>query len=174
MPDVTTSPSQIHGQGLFAARRYAPGEIILAIDDTRVVTDATPLDPMRGEHQHHCDYLAGGMVVLMQQPERFINHRCDPNAYIRTIAGSRYVISLAEIGPGDEICFDYCINGEGDTLWSCSCGSAACRKWLLSGFFHLSEDLQRRYLALLDDWFIREHQSEVLALTAKLPSPAAD
>ena len=73
----------------------------------------------------------------MQPPERFINHRCDPNTFIRTIAGDRYVVALREIHPGDEITYDYCINGDGDTAWDCSCKSPECRKRHLSGFFHL-------------------------------------
>ena len=104
----------------------------------------------------------------MQPPERFINHRCDPNTYVRTIAGDRYVVALREISPGEEITYDYCINGDGDTEWSCSCGSPNCRKRHLSGFFHLPEDVKVRYLALLDDWFIAEHRGEVEALKARL------
>ena len=146
----------------------SPGEIILKIDDTRVVTEAAPLDPARGEHEHHCDYLAGGKLVLMQPPELFINHRCDPNTFFRTIAGARYVVALTDVRPGDEICCDYCINGDGNTRWACSCGSPVCRRWHLSGFFHLPADLQRRYLALLDDWFISEHANEVFSLAASL------
>ena len=161
MRRVYTAASPIHGMGVFSAAPFSPGEIVLKIDDSRVVTDANPLNPAQGEFEHHCDYLAGGKVVLMQPPERFINHRCDPNTYVRTIAGDRYVIALREIRPGEEITYDYCINGDGDTAWDCSCGSPECRKRLLSGFFHLPVDIQARYLALLDDWFVAEHRDEV-------------
>jgi hypothetical protein len=34
----------------------------------------------------------------------------------------------------------------------------------LSGFFRLPVDVQVRYLALLDDWFVAEHRDEVDAL----------
>ena len=82
MSRVYTAESPIHGTGVFSSAHFSPGEIVLKIDDSRVVTDADPLDPARGEFEHHCDYLAGGKVVLMQPPERFINHRCDPNTFI--------------------------------------------------------------------------------------------
>jgi uncharacterized protein len=150
MGRVYTAESPMHGTGVFSAASISPGEIVLKIDDTRIVTDTDPLDPSRGEFEHHCDYLAAGRVVLMQPPERFINHRCDPNTYIRTIAGDRYVIALVEIHPGEEITYDYCVNGDGDTEWTCDCVSPACRKIHLSGFFHLPMDSQARYLALLD------------------------
>ena len=133
----------------------------MTVSDSRVVTDPYPLDPTKGEFEHHCDDLADGKVVLMQPPERFINHRCDPNTYVRTIAGDRYVVALRELSPGDEITSDYCVNGDGDTAWDCSCGSPACRRRHLSGFFHLPEEVQARYLALLEDWFVGEHREEV-------------
>jgi GNAT superfamily N-acetyltransferase len=168
MSRVYTAESPIHGTGVFSAARFSPGEIILKIDDSRVVTDASPLDPAKGEFEHHCDYLANGKIVLMQPPERFINHRCDPNTYIRTIAGDRHVVALREIRPGDEITYDYCVNGDGDTAWDCSCGSPACRRHHLSGFFHLPVEVQARYLALLEDWFVAEHRHDVEALKRKI------
>jgi hypothetical protein len=164
MSPVYTADSPIHGTGVFSSSRLSPGEIVLRIDDSRVVTEADPLDPAKGDLEHHCDYLAGGKVVLMQPPERFINHRCDPNVYIRTIAGDRHVVALREIRPGDEITYDYCVNGDGETEWTCTCGSPACRNHHLSGFFHLPIDVQARYLALLEDWFVAEHRDEVDSL----------
>ena len=168
MSRVYTAQSPIHGMGVFSSSPFSPGEIVLKIDDSRVVIDTDPLDPARGEFEHHCDYLAGGRVVLMQPPERFINHRCDPNTFTRTIAGDRHVVALREIRPGEEITYDYCLNSEGDTAWDCSCGSLECRRRHLSSFFHLTVDVQARYLALLEDWFVAEHREEVEALKRKV------
>jgi hypothetical protein len=168
MSRAYTAASPIHGTGVFSSAHVSPGEVVLKIDDSRVVTDADPLDPARDEFEHHCDYLAGGKVVLMRPPERFINHACDPNTYIRTIAGDRYVVALRAIRPGEEITYDYCINGDGDTAWDCACGSPACRRRHLSGFFHLPEEFQARCLALLDDWFVAEHREEVEALKRRV------
>ena len=107
-------------------------------------------------------------VVMMQPPNRFINHRCDTKTYVRTFAGDRYVVALSEIRPGDEITYDYCINGYGDTRWSCSCGSLTCRRSHLSGFFHLPLDVQVRYLPLLEDWFVEEHRGKVASLKRRM------
>jgi hypothetical protein len=170
MSRVYNAESPIHGTGAFSAIPISPGEIVLRIDDSRVVTDADPVDPSIGEFEHHCDYLAGGKVVLMQSPERSINHRCEPNTYIRTIGGDRYVVALREVRRGDEITYDYCVNGDGDTEWVCECGSPACRRRHLSGFFRLPVDVQARYLALLEDWFVAEHRDEVEALKRYLGS----
>jgi GNAT superfamily N-acetyltransferase len=173
MSRVHTAASPIHGTGVFSSDRFSPGQVVLKIDDSRVVTDADPLDPASGEFEHHCDYLAEGKVVLMRPPERSINHACDPNTYIRTIAGDRYVVALRDIRPGEEITYDYCVNGDGDTEWECRCDSPACRKRHLSGFFHLPDQVQARYLALLDDWFVAEHRDEVEALKRRVEAGGA-
>jgi hypothetical protein len=168
MSRIYTADSPIHGMGVFTSDHFSPGEIILKIDDSRIVSETVPLDTARGDFDHHCDYLASGNVVLMQPPERFINHHCKPNTFIRTILGDRYVVALRDIQPGDEITYDYCINGDGDTAWDCSCDSSECRKCHLSGFFHLPVDVQARYLSLLEEWFIAEHLEEVNALKRQI------
>jgi GNAT superfamily N-acetyltransferase len=173
MSRVYTAESSIHGTGVFSSAHFSPGETILKIDDFRVVTDANPLDPAKAEFEHHCDYLASGKVVLMQAPERFINHHCEPNTFIRTISRDRYVVAVREIHLGDEITYDYCVNGDGDTVWDCSCKSPECRKRHLSGFFHLPVDVQARYLALLEDWFVAEHRDEVEMLKRRIEAIGA-
>ena len=49
MSRVYTASSLIHGTGVFSAILVSPGEIVLSIDDSRVVTDADPLDMERGD-----------------------------------------------------------------------------------------------------------------------------
>ena len=64
---VTVRESPIHGLGVFAACTFGAGERALELDDSRVVDANRPLDPGRGEHGRHCDYLTGGEVVLMPE-----------------------------------------------------------------------------------------------------------
>src|SRR5512132_2322025 len=118
MDSLRVAPSPIHGSGVFAADVFEAGESLLALDDSRVVDAAHPLRPEAGELPAHCDYLARGLVVLMREPERYINHCCDPNTYVQTIDGTRHVIALRRIAPGEEITYDYSINGYGDTRWT--------------------------------------------------------
>jgi SET domain-containing protein len=164
---VIVKESSINGLGVFALENIAKGELILAIDDSRVVTPEFPLDESKGELGYHCDYLAGGKIVLMQFPERHINHSCDPNTFVKTILGTRYVFALRPISIGEEVTGDYCINGFGDTLWQCNCGSARCRKNIHSDFFHLPYDLQIEYLPLLDSWYVEEYKEKVQELLEK-------
>ena len=161
MQKVLLQNSPINGTGVFAAVDIPPGAPILKIDDSRVVTAANPLHPEAGEYERHCDYLAASKVVLMQLPERHINHSCDPNSFVRTLNGDRYVLALRALRAGEEITYDYCINGFGDTLWECQCGSARCRKLIHSDFFHLPHALQVEYLPLLDNWYVEEFWEKV-------------
>lgn len=161
---VAVTKSQIHGIGVIALRDFAPGDTVLVIDDTRVVDPEHPLRPELGEYEYHCDYLAGGLVVLMQPPERHINSSCDPNTYVKTIAGLRYVLARRPIRPGEEITYDYIINCHAGAVWGCNCGSPRCRGTIVSSFFELPLEWQMEYLPLLDDWFVDEHRQKVAAI----------
>jgi hypothetical protein len=57
MSRVYTTQSSIFGRDVFSSAHFSRGEIILKIDDFRVVTDADPLDPANAKFEHHCDYL---------------------------------------------------------------------------------------------------------------------
>jgi hypothetical protein len=155
--------------GVFASRDFAAGETVLIIDDSRVVDEDHPLHPERGESKHHCDYLAGGRVVLMQSPERHINSSCDPNTYVQTIDDLRHVVARRPIPAGEEITYDYIVNCHGGAVWECDCGSPRCRGTIVSSFFELPLDWQLEYLPLLDHWFAEEHREKVEALRQLLP-----
>jgi len=159
---VVVGASGIEGQGVFSVKAFLEGETVLGIDDSRTVDERNPLGP--GDEPRHCDYLARGAVVLMQPPERYINHSCRPNTYVKTAGGRRQVIALRHIPAGEEITYDYCINGGGDTVWTCHCGAGRCRGVIHSDFFHLPMELQREYLPLLDAWFREERSAELQQL----------
>jgi|ERR1700690_2107054 SET domain-containing protein len=168
MSKVFVKESSINGLGVFASTNLQRGELVLAIDDSRVVTPALPLNESKGEFEDHCDYLARGKVVLMRFPERHINHSCDPNTFVKSILEIRYVFALRPIIAGEEITYDYCINGFGDVTWQCNCGSARCRKTIQSDFFNLPHNLQVEYLPLLDDWYMEQYKEKVNHLLQKL------
>ncbi len=147
--------------GVFAAHDVAPGESVLVIDDSFTVDAAHPVPA--GE-EVHCDYLEAGRTVWMQKPERFINHCCRPNVFVETRGDLRHVVALRPIVAGEEITYDYCINGYGDTVWTCECGNPQCRRTMHSDFFHLPLDVQREYPPLLDEWFRREWAGDVRKL----------
>ncbi|NMB57471.1 SET domain-containing protein [Candidatus Beckwithbacteria bacterium] len=42
------------------------------------------------------DYL-DNKIVLMQAPEKYINHSCDPNVYVKTVSGLRKVYAIKKL-----------------------------------------------------------------------------
>lgn len=162
--DVTVAESKINGSGVFAERDFAAGEIILAIDDSRIVDEEHPLRPELGELDYHCDYLSDGKVVYMNSPERYINSSCDPNVFVKTINGTRHVVALKPIKAGEELTCDYIIDCHSGIVWQCNCGSEKCRKTIVSSFFELLIEKQIEYLPLLNPWFIEEHREKVETL----------
>lgn len=138
---------------------FKVGEIILDIDDSNVVTDPSKLSDE--DNAFNCDYLDNGKVILMQDPERCINHSCDPSTYVKTIDGVRKVIAKKNISKGDEITFDYSINGDNEGTFPCRCGSDKCRKIYNGNFFKLPINLQKEYLPFLDEWFANKYKTEL-------------
>lgn len=157
-PALIVRESEINGTGVFADIGFSAAQVVLAIDDSYVVDHEHPVPS--GEEEH-CDYLEVGKTVWMQAPERYINHSCEPNVFVRTSGGIRLVLALREIEAGEEITYDYCVNGHGDVVWTCNCGAARCRHAIHSDFFHLPLNLQKEYLPLLDEWFRKERRQEI-------------
>ena len=62
---------------------------------------------------------------------------------------------------------DYRINGCGDTLTQCTCGSERCQGTIHSDFFRAPLELQIEHLPLLDDWFVEENREQVMELRAQ-------
>lgn len=141
MNNVAIIESPIQGKGVFAEKSFQTGEIILDIDDTHVVKDPAKLTKKQNEFD--CDYLANGTVILMQAPEKYINHSCEPSSYVKTINGIRKVLAMHDINKGEEITYDYTINGDNEGTFECKCGSKNCRRIYNGNFFKLPKEIQK-------------------------------
>jgi hypothetical protein len=171
--DVTATASPIEGTGVFARRAFADGDVVLTIDTSRTVDERQPLRPELGEREEHCTPLPDGRVVLLPAPERHLNHSCDPNAYLHTVADELRVVARRAIAAGDEVTLDYLINTHGGSRWQCNCGAARCRGLLEASFFDLPPALQREYLPLLEPWFAARHAARHAAAVQRLAAQPA-
>lgn len=167
---VALRDSSIEGTGVFAKEGFARGDPILAIDDSRVVTDN---DPLRDdEDEKYCDY-PDDQVILMQPPERYINHACEPNAYVQTIGDTRYLLAMTDIGRDDEITIDYRLDCHTDESDACFCGTERCSGTVDWDFFSLSRRRQLAYIPYLDSWFLEKYAhrlEETILSEGVLPS----
>lgn len=160
---VEVRTSSIEGLGLFAARPFSSGQRIRRINVLREVTPTSPLREELGERADHCDY-PNGKVVLIGTPDRYINHSCDPNAYVLYESDRSFLVARRDIPTGQEITCDYNINIAGGTAWPCHCGAVRCHGTTVGDFFRLPIEIQREYRPLLAEWFIRTHRDRLRAL----------
>ncbi|MBO6558849.1 MAG: SET domain-containing protein-lysine N-methyltransferase [Pseudomonadales bacterium] len=157
--NVCLGESEIHGKGVFAQRHLHQGQVILIFDDSRIVDDDHPL--ANDESSDYCDYLPNGAVVLMQEPERHINHSCSPNVYVYSTDQERYLLAMSDIEEGVELTYDYSINAVEGDIWECGCGAANCRGEHKCDFFCLPLERQTQYLPYLDPWFAQVHEDRI-------------
>jgi SET domain-containing protein len=163
MNDVEVKASSIEGVGLVTTRSFCAGERIRPINVVREITPESPLREEYGERADHCDY-PDGKVVLLGSPDRYINHSCDPNAYVLYEGDRPYLVARRDLAAGQEITCDYNINITAGTAWPCHCGSARCNGTVMGDFFKLPIDIQREYRPLLAEWFVRSHRGRLASL----------
>src|SRR3989304_7322199 len=108
MKNVVVETSKVQGKGVFANKDFNKGEVVLEIDDSHIVKDEAKLTKYQREFV--ADWLYD-KVVLMASPERYINHSCDPTTYIKTVGSARKVLAMKNIKKGEEMAYDYSING---------------------------------------------------------------
>lgn len=144
------------GKGLFALRDFKKGEAVTIWHPKKIVSDEE-LKSLSQSEQDHATPTGDGRYLIMGVPERYVNHSCDPNTYVK----DRKDIAFRKIKKGEEITSDYAINGTDDWKLNCKCGSKNCRKIVYGDFFKLSEELQRKYLSYLEDWFKKKFESKL-------------
>ena len=130
-----------HGLGVFAQRHFSAGETILGLSGRPLTFDEAHTD---ANSSFNMLQVAPQLYLELDPPGIFINHSCAPNA---GIAHDLLLVSLGEIAPGDEICFDYSTTMKevhGATM-RCTCGSAHCRH-LIADFDCLPIERQQFYL----------------------------
>ena len=126
-PGLSIKESRIEGRGCFSVADFKAGRKIAEYTGERIknaeanrrasrrklricaINERWSLDGSRGGNGTH-----------------YINHSCEPNAYMKILYGHILFIALRDIPPGEEITIDY-----ESTLHSnkkrCTCGAPSCR-----------------------------------------------
>jgi SET domain-containing protein len=126
-PGLTIKKSAIEGRGCFATAAFKhrrkiaeyTGERITNAEANRrasrrklricAIDDRWSLDGSRGGNGTH-----------------YINHSCEPNAFMQILYGHILFIALRDIQPGEEITIDYESTLHSDKK-RCVCGAPSCR-----------------------------------------------
>ena len=96
-----------------------------------------------------------------QVPDCYVNHSCDPNAWVLYEEDACHLVARRDVAAGDELTCDYNINIADGTRWPCKCGAARCRGEVAGDFFALPAEWQREYRPLLAAWFVRRHRERL-------------
>jgi hypothetical protein len=106
------------GRGVFAVRRFTPGETVVSGRAISEVDGPTRMSVALAWDRH----------VEMDDPATLLNHDCEPNLGVRENALSAYdFLALREIAAGEELTFDYAMTEyELAEPLSCLCGAVDC------------------------------------------------
>ena len=129
-----TSP--IHGVGGFARVAVPAGARVIEYVGRKITKrESLRLCELNNEcifaldEEHDLD----GNLPL--NPARHINHSCAPNCEAVLEDGRIWIVSLREIGAGEEITFNYGYDLEDYRDHPCCCGAAGCVGYIVAGEF---------------------------------------
>jgi SET domain-containing protein len=119
--DVEVRASGIQGRGLYALREFNAGEIVLRWDLSHTIPNeqVALLTEAERRYTHPLD---DQWTLIVQPPERFVNHNCRNNTEVRDFCD----VALRRIEAGEEITSDYGSDGSA-VRFDCLCGSDNCR-----------------------------------------------
>lgn len=115
---IYLGPSAIHGKGMFAGRRFEPGDLLCTLSGRAIFGAVTEDGP---------NYIGLGPDVWIDpvKPLDHVNHHCRPNAAFGPRRGLR---ALRLIHPGEEITIDYSTTECDENWWMrCVCSAPDCR-----------------------------------------------
>ncbi len=130
--------SVIHGRGVFARRRIAPGDCIIEYHGERI---SWPEAECRRDQNDPLNLtyfftLNDGRVIdgaREGNDARYINHSCEPNCEaLEHEDGRVWIHALYEIERGEELSYDYTLIYEGrhtpaiKRAFACYCGAPSC------------------------------------------------
>ena len=129
--EVAVHRSAIDGFGVYAAEPIPPRRKIGEIRGESIsVSEARRR--ARGRQRIMIVEVSARRAIdasASDDPMRFTNHCCSPNARLTIIAGRIEFYALRGIVPGEEITVDYGPTHHEGTL-ACRCGAANCVGWL--------------------------------------------
>lgn len=124
--NVKIKKSDIEGLGIFASRDFKRGEVILRWDTTQTLPKKI-VEAMSDSEKKYISCL-GGKYIIMQKPERCVNHSCEPNTAVKDFCD----VALRDIKKDEEITSDYAAVLPANTYMECNCGSKNCKKTIRS------------------------------------------
>ncbi|MBV6493032.1 MAG: hypothetical protein LDLANPLL_01039 [Turneriella sp.] len=135
------------GKGVFARKRFKPGDIILRFKG-RLYSREAYLSKVRPEKCYYMQIDDNLFLGPTTTADNYVNHCCEPNAGVRKQKNKCFLVAINPIEIGAEITFDYSTTmAEDHWEMDCACGSPSCRG-RIRDFKYLPRSLQYHYITL--------------------------
>ena len=121
MFDIIIKKSKIEGLGVFAARDFKKGEMVIRYSLPKILT-RKEVDKLSEKEKEYVSSVGEGKYILHQPPARFVNHSCDANTYSNHLCD----IANREIKKGEEITANYLDEKVPELKMRCKCASKNC------------------------------------------------
>ncbi len=117
---VVVKKSKIDKKGIFAIKNFKRGEIVLKWNPKTL--NKSEIDKLSNNEKNYLYKDNINKYFLVQPPERFVNHSCEPNTRVKNNCD----VAIMDIEKGEEITSDY---GKNNLIsFICRCGSKNCRR----------------------------------------------
>ena len=140
-PLYVVRDSDIHGRGVFAARRVRKGTRIVEYTGERISNKEADrrYDDTRMKRHHTFLFtldsktVIDGAIKTGGGDASFINHSCEPNCEAVITGRKIFIHALHTIEPGEELAYDYQYERTGkndaelEKFYVCKCGAPSCR-----------------------------------------------
>lgn len=115
MDNIVIKQSKINNKGIFANRDFKKNEIVLSWHPK--IINEKEFKKLTKKKNHYL-LKQDGLYFLMQSPEKYVNHSCEPN----TKPINKSDVATREIKKGEEITSSYLSAGS-----KCNCSSNNCK-----------------------------------------------
>jgi uncharacterized protein len=130
---VRVGPSQIAGQGLFAAQDIPKGTRIIQYIGARIPKEESVERLAQGNmyiFAFNERYDIDGKTL--KNKARYINHSCDPNCEAIVTKRTIWIVAVRDIKAGEELSYNYGLTAK---QYRCHCGSTHCCGYILDPLY---------------------------------------
>lgn len=125
MPEsISVRASKLNNKGVFAAKDFRKGDVVLRWQSNKILTK-DDVEALPASEKHYVSNYTPGELLLQGEPERYVNHSCDPNTEVHENSD----VAIRDIAKEEEITTDYSV-AHIQQHFKCTCGSANCKGYI--------------------------------------------
>lgn len=136
--------NQFGRKGLYTDRTYLKDDVVMPMKGIRIRREQ--MSALSKDKQVNLLQIGQDLFLNMEgESEKFVNHSCNPNCYVRAVVNNAFLVALRPIEKGEELTFDYSLTSTDKTdEWSiqCACHKFYCRGEI-SGVHSLPENVRK-------------------------------